>query len=126
MITQEQQLIDEIRSLFKEMIEEEDERFDIVTKRTIFPRNYMYVSKAKDLLAKTIELEKINSKYSTYELKSVFNKELYFVDKHQYEYEKNSLIPRAKSVKELQNLMHNVTHHIQMYFFDVLGDIKID
>lgn len=126
MITQEQQLIDEIRSLFKEMIEEEDERFDIVTKRTIYPRNYMYVSKAKDLLAKTIELEKINRKYSTYELKSVFNKELYFVDKHQYEYEKNSLIPRAKSVNELQNLMHNATHHIQMYFFDVLGDIKID
>lgn len=126
MITQEQQLIDEIRSLFLEMIEEEDERFDIVTKRTIYPRNYVYVSKAKVLLAKAIELEKIDSNYSTYELKSVFNKELYFVDKHQYKYEKNTLIPRAKSVTELHNLMHDATCHIKRYLFNVLGDIKTD
>ena len=108
------------------MIEEEDERFDIVTKRTIYPRNYVYVSKAKVLLAKAIELEKIDSNYSTYELKSVFNKELYFVDKHQYKYEKNTLIPRAKSVTELHNLMHDATCHIKRYLFNVLGDIKTD
>ena len=123
---QEQKLIDEIRVLFKELIEEEDERYDILTKRTIYPRNFVYVSKAKELFAKAVDLEKINAKHSTHELKTVFNKELYFVEHHEYKYKKESLIPTGKSIRELQNFMHKATCHIKRYLFDILGDIKID
>ena len=126
MENQEQKLIDEIRALFKELIEEEDERYDIPTKRTIFPRNFVYVSKAKELFAKAVELEKIDSKYSTHELKTVFNKELYFVEHHEYKYKKDSLIPSSKSISEMQNFMHNATYHIKSYYYNVLGDIKLN
>ena len=126
MENQEQKLIDEIRALFKELIEEENERYDIPTKRTIFPRNFVYVSKAKELFAKAVELEKIDSKYSTHELKTVFNKELYFVEHHEYKYKKDSSIPTSKSISELQNFMHNATYHIKLYYFSVLGDIKLN
>lgn len=126
MENQEQILKDEIRVLFKELIEEEDERYDISTKRTIFPRNFVYVSKAKELFAKAVELEKIDSKYSTHELKTVFNKELYFVEHHEYKYKKDSLIPSSKSISELQKFMHNATYHIKSYYYNVLGDIKLN
>ncbi len=126
MESQEQKLIDEIRALFKELIEEEDERYDIPTKRTIFPRNFVYVSKAKELFAKAVELEKIDSKYSTHELKTVFNKELFFVEHNEYKYKKDSLIPTVKSISELQNFMHNATYHIKLYYYSVLGDIKLN
>ena len=126
MENQEQKLIDEIRALFKELIEEEDERYDIPTKRTIFPRNFVYVSKAKELFAKAVELEKIDSKYSTHELKTVFNKELYFVEHHEYKYKKDSSIPTSKSISEMQNFMHNATYHIKSYYYNVLGDIKLN
>ncbi len=122
----EQELIDEIRALFEELIEEEEERFDNATKRTIYPRNFVYVSKAKELLAKAVELEKINSRYSIHELKLVFNKELYYVENHVYKYKKGSLSPTAKSITELQNLMHNATYHIKLFYYDVLGDMKND
>lgn len=126
MENQEQKLIDEIRALFKELIEEENERYDIPTKRTIYPRNFVYVSKAKELFAKAVELEKIDSKYSTHELKTVFNKELYFVEHHEYKYKKDSSIPTSKSISELQNFMHNATYHIKSYYYNVLGDIKLN
>lgn len=126
MIAQEQQLIDEIRSLFKEMIEEENERFDITTMRTIYPRNFVYVSKAKELLARAVELEGIDGRFSTSELKTVFSKELYFVEHHEYKYKKGSLIPTGKSLKEIRNVMHNATSHIKRYLFNILGDIKTD
>ncbi len=126
MENQEQKLIDEIRALFKELIEEEDERYDIPTKRTIYPRNLVFVSKANELFAKAVELEKIDSKYSTHELKTVFNKELYFVEHHEYKYKKDSSIPTSKSISELQNVMHNATFHIKLYYYNVLGDIKLN
>ena len=126
MDNQEQKLIDEIRALFKELIEEKEERYDISTKRTIYPRNFVYVSKAKELFAKAVELEKIDSKYSTHELKTVFNKELYFVEHHEYKYKKDSSIPTSKSISELQNFMHNATYHIKLYYYNVLGDIKLN
>ena len=119
---QEQKLIDKICTLFKELIEEEEIRFDITTKRTIYPRNFAYVSKAKELYSKAVELENINSNYSTYELKSVLNKEIYFVEHHEYKYKDGRI--NEKSVTELQNYMHNATKHIQMYFYEVLGDIN--
>lgn len=124
MENQEQLLKDEIRALFKELIEEENERYDIPTKRTIYPRNFVYVSKANELFAKAVELEEIDTKYSTHELKTVFNKELYFVEHHKYKYKKDSLTPTGKSISELQNFMHNATYHIKLYYYNVLGDIK--
>ena len=126
MENQEQQLIDEIRSLFKELVEEEKEHFDIATMRTIYPRNYAYVSKAKELYQKALELEKINSKYSTYELKDVMGDEVDIVERYEYEYKKDSLKPKAKSISKMKNLMHDATYHIKLYFYEVLGDIKID
>ena len=123
MENQERKLIDEIRALFKELLEEENERYDIPTKRTIYPRNFVYVSKAKELYAKAVELENINSNYSTYELKNVLNKEIYFVEHHEYKYKDGRI--NEKSVTELQNYMHNATKRIQMYFHEVLGDIEI-
>ena len=77
-------------------------------------------------IAKAVELEKIDSKYSTHELKTVFNKELYFVEHHEYKYKKDSLIPSSKSISELQNFMHNATYHIKSYYYNVLGDIKLN
>ena len=126
MENQEQKLIDEIRALFKELIEEENERYDIPTKRTIYPRNFVYVSKAKELFTKAVELEGIDTKYSTHELKTVFNKELYFVEHHEYKYKKDSSIPTSKSISELQNFMHNATYHIKLYYYNVLGDILLN
>lgn len=122
----EQNLIDDIRALFKELIEEENERFDLATRSIIYPRSYVYVSKAKELLAKAVELEGIDTKYSTHELKTVFNKELYFVEHHEYKYKKDSSIPTSKSISELQNFMHNATYHIKLYYYNVLGDIKLN
>ena len=121
----EEKLKTEIRALFRDLIKEENERFDIPTKRIIYPQNHVYVNKAKELYKKTIVLEKINSKYSTYELKDVIDDEVDLVDRHHYEYEKDSLIPKAKSVTELQNLMHDATYHIKLYFHEVLADIDI-
>lgn len=122
----EEQLKKDIRALFLDLVKEEDERFDKPTKRKVYPQNHVYVYKAKELYKKALELEKINSKYSTYELKDVIDDEVGLVDRHHYEYEKNSLIPKAKSVAELQNLMHNASYHIKLYFYDVLEDIDID
>ena len=119
---QGQKLIYEICTLFKELIEEEEVRFDMTTKRTIYPRNFVYVSKAKELYAKAVELENINSNYSTYELKSVFNKEIYSVEHHEYKYKDGRI--NENSVTELQNYMHKATKHIRMYFYEVLGEIK--
>ncbi|MCR4834929.1 MAG: hypothetical protein K5899_00870 [Bacteroidaceae bacterium] len=124
MENQEQQLKNEIRSLFNELVEEEKERFDFVTMSTRYPRNYFYVNKAKELYNKAIELEKVNSKYSTEHLKLIFNKEIYFVEHHEYKYKGRRII--KKSVDELQKYMHNATYHIKLYFYDVLGDIEID
>ena len=119
---QEKKLLDEIRTLFKELVEEEDIRIDLTTKRTIYPRNFVYVNKAKALYGKAVELENINSNYSTYELKSVFNKEIYFVEHHEYKYKDGRI--NEQSVKELQNYMYNATKHIRMYFHEVLGDME--
>ncbi|SFW16041.1 hypothetical protein SAMN02910409_0570 [Prevotellaceae bacterium HUN156] len=121
-----QQLIDNIRTLFAKLIEEEEIRTNIRPIRTIYPQNHIYVSIAKELYNKALELEAINKKYSTDQLKDVMGDEVDMVGQYNYDYKKNTMIPKAVSLTKLQNLMHNATYHIQMYFFDVLGDIKID
>lgn len=126
MDNKERQLIDDIRTLFNKLIEEEKVRSNIRPIRTIYPRNHEYVSIAKDLYNKALELEGVNSKYFTDQLKDVMGDEVDMVGRHQYEYKKATLIPKTRSVEKLQNLMHNATHHIQLYFYNVLGDIKID
>jgi len=120
----EQELIEEIRSIFRELIEEEDERFDLPPMRVIYPRNYVYVSKAEQLYKKALELEQLNEKYSTYHLKDVMEEEVDQVNRHRYSYKGN--VPEKRSVDDIQCRMHKATKHIQMYFFDVLGDIKIE
>ena len=121
---QEQKLIEEIRVLFKELIEEEEGRFDIPTRCTIYPRNHVYVIKAKELYSKALELEKLDSKYFTEHLKDVMGDEVDMVDRYDYEYKKGQNTPKGKSITKMQHLMHNATYHIQLYFYEVLGDIK--
>lgn len=120
----EQKLIEDIRAVFKELIEEEDERFDLTTRRIIYPRNHVYVRKAEELYKKALELEQLNDKYSTYNLKDVMEEEVDQVNRHRYSYKGN--VPEKRSVDEIKCRMHKATKHIQMYFYDVLGDIKIE
>lgn len=120
----EQKLIEEIRAVFRELIEEEDERIDLPSMRNIYPRKYVYVSKAEELYKKALELEQLNDKYSTYNLKDVMEEEVDQVNRHRYSYKGD--VPEKKSVDEIKCRMHKATKHIQMYFFDVLGDIKIE
>jgi len=124
MDNQKEKLVNDIRSIFYELIEEEDVRFDEKQKRTIYPRSYVYVDKANKLYAKAVELEKIDSSYSTHELKSVFNKEIYFVKHHKYKYDDGQVT--QKSLDELHSYMHNTTYQVKLSFYGVLGDIKID
>ena len=124
MNNQEETLIAEIRTLFCELIEEEKERFDIDVKRTIYPSNHSYVNKANKLYGKAIELEKLDRKYSVFHLKDVFSKEVDMVSRHKYKYKNGHVL--ADSISELQNLMRKATRHIQLYYFDILGDINIE
>ena len=121
---EEQRLIEEIRAIFKELIEEEKGRFDIPTMRIIYPRNHVYVIKAKELYSKALELEKLDSKYYTEQLKDVMGDEVDMVDRYDYEYKKGQNTPKGKSITKMQNLMHDATYHIQLYFYEVLGDIE--
>ena len=120
---QEQILIDEIRSLFEELIKEEKERYDLTTRRTIYPDGCIYALKAKELYRKAVELEKIDTKYHTWELKDVMGDEVELVNLHKNEYHGNT--PKAKSIVKLQSLMHNATYHIRLYFYEVLGNIEL-
>ena len=110
---QEQKLIEEIRTLFKELIEEEEVRFDMLSKRTIYPRNHVYVSKAKEVYSKALKLEELESKYYTGDLKDVMGDEVDMVNRYDYEYKENQKIPKAKSVTKMQSLMHDATDHIE-------------
>jgi hypothetical protein len=122
-IMEEQKLIENIRSIFMELLEEEKERFDTTTRRIIYPRNYFYVNKSQELYRKAVELERVNNRYETWQLKHVIEKEVDLVNRYEYEYKEN--LPKAKSVTKMQNLMRNATKHIQLYFYDVLGDIEV-
>lgn len=124
MNNQEENLIADIRTLFYELIEEEKERFDINTKRTIYPSNHTYVNKANELYNKALELEKIDSKYSAFHLKDVFSTEVDMVSRHKYKYKNGRIL--TDSISELQNLMRKATRHIQLYYYDILGDIKLE
>ena len=84
------------------------------------------MNKAESLYRKAVELEKIDDNYSTNELKDVIRDEVDKVKRHEYKYKKKSLVPQAKNITKLQNLMHDATFHIQLYFNEVLKDIKID
>lgn len=121
---QEKTLIAKIRTLFCELIEEEKERFDSSFRRPIYPSNHTYVNKANELYNKALELERLNSNYSAFHLKDVMSTEVDMVSRHKYKY-KNGHV-QADSLSELQNLMRKATRHIQLYYFDILGDIKTE
>jgi hypothetical protein len=121
---QEEKLKTEIRELFCELNEEVKDRFDIATNRKIIPNNIHYVKIAEELYQKAIELENLNKNISAYDLKDVMREEVDEVFKHKFEYKGN--IPKGESITELQNKMRDATMHIQMYYSDVLGNIKIE
>lgn len=123
MENKEQQLIEEIRSLFRELIEEEKGRINLTARRIVPPNGYEYAQKAKDLYDKTIELESINSKYSAWHLKFIMEKEVERVNLHKHEYNGNT--PKAKSVAKLQQLMHKATLSIKRSLYDILEDIQL-
>lgn len=121
---EEEMLIDEIRSLF-EQLKKEEKGQDICNYRYKLPPNSgAYFQIAKQLISKACELSALNDKYNSSELNSVLNKEVECVKSYKLEYDKNNNI-KAKSLNELEKLMHDATFHIRLYFWDVLGDINI-
>ena len=76
------------------------------------------------MISKAHELSSLNDKYNSSELNSVLNKEVGRVKSYKLEYEKNNRI-KARSLNELEKLMHDATFHIRLYFWDILGDIEL-
>lgn len=123
----EEQLIDEIRQLFHELIEEEKERYIPGTnyRFTLPPDNYRYYKTAEKLSLAAHELCKINHKYSSHELDETIRNEVSDIERFEYKFDSGSKEPTAKSKNELIGLMRNATTHIRISFYDVLGDIEI-
>ena len=121
---EENKLIEEIRSLFEQLKEEEKGQYICNFKYRLPPNNGAYFQIATQLISKAHELSSLNDKYNSSELNSVLNKEVERVKSHKLEYDKNNNI-KVKSLNELEKLMHNATFHIRLYFWNVLGDIEL-
>ena len=122
-IMMEEKLIDEIRSLF-EQLKKEEKGQDVCNYRYKLPPNSgAYYQIAKQLVFKAHELSALNEKYDSSGLNSVLNKEVERVKLYNLEYDKNNKV-KCKSQNELENLMHDATYHIRLYFWDVLKDIE--
>lgn len=121
---EEEKLIDDIRSLF-EQLKKEEKGQDICNYRyKLPPNNGAYFQIATQLISKAHELSSLNDKYNSSELNSVLNKEVGRVKSYKLEYDKNNRI-KARSLNELEKLMHDATFHIRLYFWDILGDIEL-
>lgn len=119
----EQQLIEEIRNLFNELVQEEKGRivpgsYGVVRD----PNGYFYAQKAKELAAKAHELEKLNPQYDAYFLDEIIRDEVKLVELYEYKWKKNK--PTTKSLNKMEELMHNATERLQFNFLEVLGDIQ--
>lgn len=121
---EENKLIEEIRSLFEQLKAEGSGQYICNFNYKLPPSNVAYVLTAKELISKAHELSALNNKYDSSELDSVLNKEVECVKSYKLEYDNNNNI-KAKSLNELEKLMHDATFHIRLYFWNVLGDINI-
>lgn len=122
----EKQLIDDIRSLFEQLKEEEIGRYQPGTgdTRRLPPDNFIYCRAANALISKAHQLSKINNKFDSTGLNSTLGKEVKYVELHKYEYDRNNQV-KNKSLNELKELMHNATKQIKSDLFNILGDIDI-
>lgn len=120
----QEKLIKEIRSLFEQLKDEEKGQYICNFKYKLPPSNVTYVLTAKKLISKVHELSALNNEYDSSGLDSVLNKEVERVKSYTLEYYDNGNI-KAKSLSELEKLMHDATYHIRLYFWDVLGDIAL-
>jgi hypothetical protein len=125
-LRKEQQLIEDIRNLFGELIQEEKGRIAQGSYGILLnPSNHVYVYKANELVAKAHELAKLNPKYKADLLNEILRDEVKLVELYDYKWNKNKTKPTTKSLNEMQRLMHDATYHLQLYFLPVLGDIQL-
>lgn len=117
-------LKDEYRILFLELIEEEKGRIVSYSPYRKISDRDKFISIAKNLLSKAIELECFNKQFSTHELKSVYTKEMELLRLYSPKM-KNGRMDN-KSVNEIHGLMRNVIHHIKMFSHSVLDDVDCD
>lgn len=122
----EKLLIDDIRSLFELLKEEEKGRYQPGTgfMKKLLPSNYIYAQIAEELIDKAFKLSDLNNYYDASGLASVLNKEIMRVRLYKLEYDRNKKV-KDKSVQILKGLMHDATYHIRLYFMEVLGDIDV-
>lgn len=118
------ELINEIRSLFKQLIEIKDGRYILNFRYKLPPDNYEYTQTAEELISKAHELSALNDNFDSSRLWSVNDKEVKTIASYELEYHPNGKV-REESIDELKGLMHNATSHIKLNFMEVLGDIKI-
>lgn len=123
-MNQEKELIEEIRSLFEQLKDEEKGQYICSFRNKLPLSNVAYVLTAKKLISKAHELSALNNEYDSSGLDSVLNKEVERVKSYTLEYYDNGNV-RPKSQNELEKLMHDATYHIRLYFWDVLGDIAL-
>lgn len=122
----EKLLIDEIRSLFEQLKEEEKGRYQPGTglMNKLAPDNTIYCQTAEALICKAHQLFQLNPKHDSTGLNSTLGKEVKYVELHKYEYDENGRI-KNKSLNELQKLMHNANKQISSDLWSVLGDIDV-
>lgn len=120
----ELELIEEIRSLFEQLKEEEKGLYICNYRYKLPPNSGTYYQRAKQLIFKAHELSTLNEKYDSSGLNSVLDKEVERVKSYNLEYDKNNKV-KVKSQNELEKLMRDATYHIRLYFWDILGDIEL-
>ena len=124
-LRKEQQLIEDIRNLFGELIQEEKGRIAQGSYGVILnPSNHVYVYKANELVAKAHELAKLNPKYKADLLDEILRDEVELVRLYNYEWNKTKTKPTTKSLSKMERMMHDATYHLQLNFWEVLGDIQ--
>lgn len=118
----EDNLIEEIRSLFERLKEAEKDK--IVSGIVLPPCSQKYIKIVEKLIEKAYELSKLNDNYDTSLFPSVLSREVENVRLHKFDYDSNNKV-KPESVDELKNLMRDATWHIRAAFMDVLGDIEV-
>lgn len=122
----EQKLIEEIRSLYKDLKAEENGSYLPGSGFKIKepPSGLKYAEKTKQLFACAIELAKMNpEKYCTclLQLQHTMEKEVAFVGKYSYEYYKGTNRTTTKSLEKMVRLMKDATGHIYRDFVGLLS-----
>ncbi len=122
----EEQLKEEIRHLYYELLQERNGRYlnnDFMHWHE--PSGMTYYRNAEELVKKVISLHKLNGKYDASRLLHTFNKEVEFVRDYKYENENGKNKIKPSSINKMQELMYRASSQIKLDFYDVLGDVKL-